>query len=184
MQQPAQVWKTWQQLLRTSPPLRSLLAQAWAKPKLKQLGNVKGRWSKVCGPTTAVIATFLDLGWKWSMSPATMTNLAEESMELLDDRVHTVLQEDLESSVWTEAETKRLGAGITTGQRPNLSPIKKLRQFYLGNGLAAQARWLERAVCGGCYFGERRAATWPDIGDSCRCPHCGGEHDEKHVYWS
>ena len=92
VQQPAQVWKKWQQLLRTSPPLRSLLAQAWAKPKLKQLGKVKGRWSKVCGPTTAVIATFLDLGWKWSMSPATMTNLAEESMELLDGRVHTVMQ--------------------------------------------------------------------------------------------
>ena len=184
VQQPVQVWKKWQRLLRTNPPLRSLLAKAWAQPKLKQLGKARGRWAKVCGPTTAVVATLLDLGWKWSMTPATMINLDDEPMELLDDRVQEALQADLESSVWAEAETKRLGAGITTGGRPNLSPIKKLKAYYLNHGLAAQARWLERVVCGGCYFGARRAATWPYIADSCRCPHCGGEHDEKHVYWS
>ena len=184
VQQPIQVWKKWQQLLRIKPELRKLLATAWAKPKLRQLGRAKGRWARVCGPTTAVVATFLDLGWKWSFDPATMINHEGEARDLLDDRIQAELREDLESSVWAEAETKRLGAGITTCGRPSLAPIKKLKAYYISHGLAAQARWLERVVCGGCYFGARRAATWPSICDSCCCPQCGGEHDEKHVYWT
>ena len=184
VQQPAQVLKKWQALLRTSPALRNLLTQAWSKPKLKQLGKQKGRWRKVGGPTTAVIATCLDLGWKWNMTPATMMYHDDEPIDLLHEEAQRKLTEHLESSIWAEAETKRLGSGITTGQRPNLAPVKKLRQHYMTNGLVAQARWLERVVCGGCYFGQRRAATWPDIVDSCTCPQCGGEHDEQHVYWS
>ena len=91
------------------------------------------------------------------------------------------LREDLEQSCWTEAATKRLGAGLAGPA--NLAPVRRVKRKYQQEGLHTEAAWVDKVVSAGLFLGQRRLSTWPDIPTDCCCPRCGAPHTEAHAFW-
>ena len=99
---PAALLRQWQRLMSKEASLRNLLGRAWGKKGLQRVArNPATRWRNVCGPTTAILAHCLDMGWPWhSKAGEVKTKEAEGAAVNLiydEDLVH-MMRDDLEKN--------------------------------------------------------------------------------------
>ena len=138
-------------------------------------------WMKATGPTTAALATLLDVGLSIS-SPSTVVTDEGAVLGIFGDivRLETTVEALLTQQQWKAAAAKRLGGGLADGGY--LGPIERVRSDMLAAGDHRGAHIVQKIATAGVFLGDRRAEAWPEHCDGL-CAQCGEREDEAHTYW-
>ena len=65
----------------------------------------------------------------------------------------------------------------------DLIPVKKQIAYLEKSDMHSSASLLQTIVAGGIWSGSRKVRAGL-VGATDRCPHCGEEHTDLHMYWT
>ena len=162
--------------------LRTMLGKAWHGKRIQNFlaSSTRAQWMRVCGPTTALIATLRDLGWAMD-APGQITTEAGELFHMNNLHQQEILHQVAKAAELREqrhAAAQHLGAGMQMGI--DISPAKKFIQQLRSSNQHKTAGTATAVVAAGCWFKNRVGTDEP--GKLCRI--CQREEEsEQHLFW-
>ena len=180
--EPAGLIKQYLRALVNNPKLRAMLGKAWHGDMIQRFiaSSTRAQWMRVCGPTTALIATLRDLGWAM-IAPGQIATESGEMFQMNDLHQQEILHhvaKAAELREQTHAAAQHLGSGMQEGI--DISPAKKFIQQLRSSNQHKKAGTATAAVAAGCWFKNRVGTDVP--GRLCRV--CQREEDsEGHLFW-
>ena len=180
--EPAGLIKQYLRALVSNTKLRTMLGKAWHGKRIHNFlaSSTRAQWMRVCGPTTALIATLRDLGWAMD-APGQITTEAGELFHMNNLHQQEILHQVAKAAELREqrhAAAQHLGAGMQMGI--DISPAKKFIQQLRSSNQHKTAGTATAVVAAGCWFKNRVGTDEP--GKLCRI--CQREEEsEQHLFW-
>jgi ribonuclease HI len=160
---PIGLFREWLNLM-TDPAFHARAEAAWGTIRMDLEKNAKSRWRKIGGPTAAVIATLLDVGWtpcasnlwispdavEWELTPTNCTGLdVWDPTDLLD-----AIESSIYKNLWGSASKHYNGLGLEHGAdvyglRLHIKRLRKYGKHDLAGALicvATAAAWTRQRI--------------------------------------